>query len=180
MNKKENVNYDDLRDFYQTMEEQGGSSWAGTMAKTALKAILPGSGLLPIPRWPDPTTALLKALFDKFFSDPVDFSDDDAENIEHLIEEGRRQGLEEMEIRVSKDLGGKMGLSANVPLEGVPVGVTANVEKKNNGDYIIHVKFRPKTHLEDVQAIKEYEKLFKDGTITKKQLEKKKKDILGN
>ena len=180
MKKKESVNYDDLRKISRKMEEQGGSSLAGTLANRVMKGILPFGGLLPPSPLPDPTLMVLKVLFAKFFSDPVDFSDDDTENIEHLIQEGRRQGLEEMEIHVSKDLGGKMGLSANVPIEGVPVGVSANVEKKNNGDYVIHVKFRAVNHAEDLNALKSYAELRDNGTITEKEFKQKKREILGN
>jgi hypothetical protein len=183
---KQEIDYDVLKNGFKRIAEQNVSPSIGsTLAKVAFGGIFgTNKSLVPMP-YPYPEPILLKLvgaaakqIIEKFFSDPASFSDDDLKNIEHLIQEGRRQGLEEMEIRISKDLGAKIELSVNLPVENVPIGTSLNLERKNNGDYAIHVKFGNISHKDETEALQGYHNLLKDGILTKEEFEKKKTEIL--
>lgn len=173
---KETINYDDLKNACLKTKKSGGT---GSLTKGLFGGMIRGGLSSTLrPMYPDPLSALLIALINKWFSNSANFSEDDRENIEHLIREGRRQGLEQMEIQISKDLGQKIGLSGKLPIENIPIGVSIEVDQKKNGSYVINVKFQPQSHCEDVEAIKQYAKLRQEGIISDEEFEKKKKAIL--
>lgn len=179
--KKEVINYDDMRAGVRKAKAKSSPS----MKKSLVKGFLLGPTFTSIPYFPQQDILIrmlgkaLAELFKKYFSNPADFSEDDRENIEHLIREGRRQGLEELEINISKDLGAKIDLSAGFPVKGIPLGVKISVDKKSNGDYVIRVKYLPINHMQDIEALKKYADLHEKGVLTDEEFERKKRDILG-
>jgi hypothetical protein len=68
-------------------------------------------------------------------SSPGSLSQDDAENIRKIFEEGRNQRIDEMEIEMSRDTA--MGLSIN-GLDGADI----TLGSKGKTKYIMRVKYR--------------------------------------
>lgn len=169
------IDYDELKSGMNKLKRK----------KTAPMGAGPVKGLLVPSLLPIPSPNILDLLLGKvvteiiksFFNEPADFSDNDLENIEHLINEGRRQGLEELDIKISKDLGSKIGLSVGLPIE-VPIGVNLNLDKNNKGEYIINVKFKDISYKDEAEALKRYSELHKDGILTDEEFALKKKEIL--
>lgn len=76
----------------------------------------------------------MKYLIDRF-SSPGSLSQDDAENIRKILEEGRNQKVDEMEIEMSRDIAN--GFSIN-GIEGVDI--TFGTKGKTN--YVMKVKYK--------------------------------------
>ena len=148
---------------------------------TTMLSVLPFLGG-PLVAGPFITGKLISLLVEELTNrpaSPADFNEDDRDNITHMIEVGRRQGLEEMEIVVGKRRGDKMGLSAGLPIQGLPVKVDASVECTREGDYKIHVRYGAPGHPQDIEALERYHDLMKQGIITPAEYEAKKRKILG-
>lgn len=75
-----------------------------------------------------------KYLIDRF-SSPGSLSQDDAENIKKILEEGRNQKVDEMEIEMSRDTA--TGLSVN-GIEGVDI----TFGSKGKTKYVMKVKYK--------------------------------------
>lgn len=76
----------------------------------------------------------IKYVVDRF-SLPGSLSQDDAENIKKILEEGRNQKVDEMEIEMSRDVA--MGLSIN-GIEGTDV----TFGSKGKAKYVMKVKYK--------------------------------------
>lgn len=120
----------------------------------------------------------ISKLITAFFPDPAEFSDDDLENIEHLIEEGRKQGLEKLDITINKDLGSSFEVSAGIPIDGAAHNAKIELKKTNKGDYVIKVDYKEISYTAEVEAPQKYAQLNKDGIITDEEFKNKKKEIL--
>lgn len=185
---KEIIDYDELKAGFEKIRAKEKSKQKGLKGvRRSANRLAPTTTMFP---WPYPYPGddifsdiikkALKYVMDKFFPKPADFGEDDLKNIEHLIQMGRLQGLEEMEIRVSKDLGSKIELSSKLPIENIPLGTSLTLQKNNKGDYVIHVRYESVKHLRDLDALRQYDELRKQGIISEEDFERKKKQILEN
>ncbi len=77
---------------------------------------------------------VVKSLVDRF-SSPGSLSQDDSENIRKIIEEGRNQKVDEMEIEMSRNIA--IGLSVN----GIQ-GADVTLGSKGKTKYVMKVKYK--------------------------------------
>ncbi|MEH2107254.1 hypothetical protein [Nostoc sp.] len=66
---------------------------------------------------------------------PGNLSQDDSENIRKIIEEGRKQKVSEMEIKMSRDV------ATGVSIKGLE-GVDVTIGGKGNTKYVMKVKYK--------------------------------------
>ena len=142
------------------------------------------TGIMPV----NPLDPLTKSIVDKIleviFEDnsknSSSITEEDSKQISQLIAQGREQGLEELDIRISKDLGAKLEASATLPIE-VPVNASAALEKKSNGEYCIKVKYaviKASEGDEKVKYLRELHQLHKDGILTDEEYTEAKKKAI--
>ena len=111
---------------------------------------------------------IVEIIFEDNSKHSSSITEEDSKHISQLIAKGREQGLEELEIKISKDLGTKLEASATLPIE-VPINASASLDKKTNGEYSIKVKYAPikaSEGDEKVKFLRELHKLHEDGILT--------------
>lgn len=117
---------------------------------------------------------IAEVFFEDAAGNAAGITEDDAGYIIDIIEAGRKQGLEEMHINVSKELGSKIEASGTLPVE-VPFNVSANLEKSGSGEYCIKVKYMPVDGLDRIAKLKT---LYEAGTLTDEEFAEAKKKII--
>ncbi|MBX2977480.1 MAG: hypothetical protein KF721_15240 [Ignavibacteriaceae bacterium] len=109
------------------------------------------------------------------FSTASTVSNDEVERIKILIEEGRKNGVAEQEIEVSKDFANTFDVNGSIPIENMPISVGLKMDKTKNGKFILRVKYLP---LDSVDKLQNLHKLFKEEVLSEDEFKKAKKRLL--
>ena len=138
----------------------------------------------PLPYLRDPIAEyLIKKITEHLFE--VDYEDhskqsssitqEDVQRISQIIAEAKKQGLEELDIKISKDFGAKLAAAATLPIE-VPVNASLELNQNQFGEYTIKVKFqRPNEEMLKLQNLYE---LHQQGVLTDEEFAEAKKRII--
>lgn len=126
------------------------------LASKSIKAIMPGQPCDPVGDMicRKLSEKIWEVIFEDRSKNAPTITKEDCDNISRIIDEGRKKNLEELEIKISKDLGIKLEASAVLPVE-VPINVSAQLCKNSQGEYSIKVKYLPKTIEERLYDLKE-------------------------
>ena len=119
---------------------------------------------------------LKKLIFD---SDDSSSVENDWNNIETIIKTAKENGVDELEIKISKELGDKMEISSTLPIE-LPVNASIKLDKKDSQNYHINIKFKEINYHEQADVLERFAELLEKGIITKEEFKKKKDEIFGN
>ena len=120
-------------------------SFKDSLGKHLARSVIPGPlglGLgLIAPRPQDPFSGwvtrkisekILEVVFNEQPSEKQGISETDTQQILSIIERGRQAGVDELDIKISKNLAGKLEGQANLPVEGIPVNCSARLERMTN------------------------------------------------
>lgn len=95
--------------------------------------------------------------------------------INRLIEEGRKNGLSELELEISKNLADKFDASATIPLEAITLNIGCKVNVDSDGKCTLKIKYLP---AEISDKIKQLSILHKDGILTDEEFIRAKGKLL--
>ena len=120
------------------------------------------------------TETISEVFFDDKSKQSGSITKEDVERISRLIADGRNQGVEELEIKISKDFGVKLEAAATLPFE-VPVNAKALLCKQDNGEYLIKVKYLPPASIDGLRDLHE---LHKQGALSDEEYAEAKKRVI--
>jgi len=95
--------------------------------------------------------------------------------VQQLIESGRKQGLSELSIKISSSLSKKLSSTAGATIEKIPVNIAFDIGSDSNGDYVMHVKYLPKSTMEKFEELK---RLYDAEILTDEEFSKAKAELL--
>lgn len=99
-------------------------------------------------------------------------TEEDIAKINEMIENGRKQGLKELNIKINKNFAHKLKAKATLPFE-LPVDISMGLEKTYQGEYMIKVIYA--NNLESIDKLNE---LRKKGAITEEEYQQTKSRLL--
>lgn len=126
------------------------------LVSQSIKSIMPGQPCDPVGDmiYRKLSEKIWEVIFEDRSKNSPTITKEDCDNISRMIDEGRKKNLEELEIKISKDLGFKLEATAGLPVE-VPINVSAQLCKNSQGEYSIKVRYLPKTIEERLYDLKE-------------------------
>lgn len=101
--------------------------------------------------------------------------EDETTRISKLIEQGRIQGLTELEIQVSHGLARNFAVEGGAPVEGIPANVAFKIGQDASGSYVLKISYLPKPTLDKLRDLK---KLYDENVISEEEFRLAKAELL--
>lgn len=101
--------------------------------------------------------------------------EDEIKRVSNLVEQGSRQGVSEIEIEISHGLANKFSTAAGAPVEGLPVNISYDIGKQQNGKYFMKVTYLPKTPMDKIRDLKQ---LHDEGVLTEEEFAQAKMELI--
>lgn len=101
--------------------------------------------------------------------------EEEIERVQQLIQSGREQGLSEISIKISSSLSKKLSSNGGAAIDGIPMNVAFDIASDSGGDYVMHVKYLPKTTMDKFLDLKS---LYDQEILTDEEFVQAKSELL--
>jgi hypothetical protein len=101
--------------------------------------------------------------------------EDEIARVIKLIEQGRNQGLTELEIQVSHGLARDFAVEGGAPVEGIPANIGFKIGQDASGSFVLKISYLPKSTVDKLRDLK---KLYDENVISEDEFRLAKAELL--
>ena len=125
-----------------------------------------------------PTPALLYDAYKKLVSteDEIEgIAENELDYIKEVIVTAREQGLSEVTVEVSRGFAFKLGASGSIPVDGLNVQASCDLDNSKDGKVVMTLKLNPD---DSYSQLKKLAELNKEGILTDNEYSEAKKRLI--